>query len=122
MYDAAKESCEGRKKISGGCSRFASVLWTLTWAQEYLRGSCVYGESVSGLLPNVSVGFDFDELVGIEEARDANNRRSRRDISKELTMSAPNLLPVRDMNHETASAHDVFHARSSLFQGGLDVF
>jgi hypothetical protein len=37
-------------------------------------------------------------------------------------MSAPDLSPVHNVDHEDARAHDIFQARSSLFQGGLDVF
>src|ERR1700757_330688 len=79
-------------------------------------------KSVVGSLRDIGVGFDFDEHVGIDQAGDANHRRRGPDITKELTMSAPDLFPVHNIDHEDARAHDIFQAPSSPFQGGLDVF
>src|SRR5215469_11348449 len=78
-------------------------------------------ERRGSLFAHVCVGVDLEQHVGINQPSNFDHSRSRADVSKELTVRAPDLLPVLNVEHEHARPYHVFHARPRFLERGLNI-
>src|ERR1700693_5775823 len=73
------------------------------------------------LLPDVRVGLDFHEHVGIDQTSDADHGGSRTNVVEKLTVGTTNLFPVSNIAHKGTRAYHIFHARPCFFESGLNI-
>ncbi len=86
----------------------------LRFAQD-VKSDC----SASAL--NDRVGLDLHQHLWRDQFTHLHHARRRPNVLEEFAVSAPDLLPLRDIDHVDARADDVLHCGSGPLQRGLDV-
>src|SRR5579871_577298 len=64
------------------------------------------------------IGFDLDQPVGVDKARDLHDRVGRANLAEKFAMRLPDTLPVVYARQQDARAYDIMQARSRLLKRG----
>src|SRR5262249_45612020 len=67
------------------------------------------------------VNFYFNEHTIVNQATHLDHGRARPDLAEKFAVSAPELLPTRDVRDEHPRPHDVFQTRSQSGERAFDV-
>jgi hypothetical protein len=81
-----------------------------------LEHSCIKASSSSIL--DYSIGFEFDQPIGIDKPRHLHNCVGGPNVAKERAMDSRDCFPILDPDEKRAGANYLVERSAGFFQGG----